>query len=133
MRTTTYRTAALVAALAAALGSTGFLLRATGRNPSQLLVVLLAVWVLSPFLALLWANATSARWSALTRASLHGATLTLALGSLAIYGADALWPRSSQGAFVFIVLPPASWLVGAAVVLIAAFVSGRRSRRAGVA
>jgi hypothetical protein len=55
----------------------------------------------------------------------------VAPGSLVVYVADALWPRGAQGAFVFIVVPPASWLLGSAVVLLAAFVSGRRSRRSG--
>ena len=53
------RTAALIAVLAGAVGSVGLLLRATNRNPSQLLVVLLAIWVVSPFVALLWASIVS--------------------------------------------------------------------------
>ncbi len=42
------RTAASIAVLAGAVGSVGFLLRATNRNPSQLLVVLMAIWVVCP-------------------------------------------------------------------------------------
>jgi len=112
------------------VGSVGFLLRAISRNPSQILVVLLVTWVLSPFLALLWAGIASKRWPVLTRASVYSLMLLVPLCSLAVYLADALWPRSSQGAFVFITVPPASWLVGVMVVSIAAFISGRRSRRA---
>jgi hypothetical protein len=124
------RAAALIAVLAGAVGSVGFLLRATNRNPSQLLVVLLAIWVLSPFVALLWANIVSKRWSVLTRVTLSSVMLVVTLSSLAIYEADALWPRKSQAAFVFIIVPPASWLLSAIVVPLAAFISGRRSRRA---
>jgi hypothetical protein len=124
------RTAAEVAVLAGAVGSVGFLLRATNRNPSQLLVVLLAIWVVSPFVALLWANIAAKRWPVLTRVTLYGMMLVVPLSSLAIYVADALWPRNSQGAFVFIVVPPASWLLSGIVVLIAAFISDGRSRRA---
>ena len=58
------RAAASIAVLAGAVISVGFLVRATGRNPSQLLVVLMAIWVVSPFVALLWANFVSKRWSA---------------------------------------------------------------------
>lgn len=123
------RTAALIASLIGAVGSAGFLLRATGRNPSALLVALLTVWVVSPFVALLWASFVSRKWPASTRAALHGVALVTALGSLAIYGADALWPRSAQGAFVFIVVPPASWLFGATIVSLAVFGLRRRSRR----
>ncbi len=81
-------------------------------------------------MALFWANIASKCWSVLTRVSLYGVMLLVSLSSLAIYEADALWPRDSQGAFVFIAFPPASWLLSAIVVSIAAFISGRRSRRA---
>src|SRR5436305_321840 len=86
------RIAALIAVLAGAVGSVGFLLRAINRNPSQLLVVLLAIWVLSPFVALLGANVASKRWSVPTRVTLYGVMLVVTLSSLAIYVADALWP-----------------------------------------
>src|SRR6202171_3427339 len=89
------RTAALIAVVAGAVGSVGLLLRATNRNPSQLLVMLLAMWVLSPFVALLWANIASKRWSVLTRVTLYGVMLVVPLSSLAIYVADAIWPRTS--------------------------------------
>ena len=120
----------MVAVLAGAAVSVGLLLRATSRNPSPLLVALLAAWVFSPFGALLLADAAARRWSAPTRAALHGVTLAIVLGSLVVYGADALWPRASQAAFVFIAVPPASWLLGATVLGVAAFIVGRRSGRA---
>ena len=124
------RTAALIAVLAGAVGSVGLLLRATNRNPSQLLVLLLVLWVVSPFVALMWASIVSTRWSVLTRVTLYGVMLVVPVGCLAIYVADALWPRTSPGPFVFIPVPPASWLFSALVVLAAALMSGRRSRRA---
>jgi hypothetical protein len=124
------RTAALIAVLAGAVGSVGLLLRATNRNPSQLLVVVMAIWVVSPFVALLWASIVSKRWSVLTRVTLFGVMLVVPLSSLAVYVADAIWPRTSPGPFVFIPVPPASWLFSALVVLAAALISGRRSRRA---
>src|SRR5439155_24053922 len=102
----------------------------TGRSPSDLLVALLVIWVVSPFVGLLAAILASTRWSVLTRVTICCVTLAVTLGTLAIYGADALWPRGSQGAFVVIVVPPASWLLGAIVVSLAACGSGRRSRRA---
>jgi hypothetical protein len=40
-------------------------LRATNRSPSQLLVVFMAIWVVSPFVALLWASIVSKGWSVL--------------------------------------------------------------------
>jgi hypothetical protein len=122
------RGAALIAVLAGAVGSVGFLLRAGQRTP-RLLLVFMALWVLSPFVVLACANVASKRWSIITRTALHSVMLILTLGSLAIYGHDALRPRKAQAAFVFVAVPPASWLL-AIVVPIAALISRRRSRRA---
>jgi hypothetical protein len=122
------RAAGLIAVLAGAVGSVGLMLRAGQRTP-RLLLVIFFFWVLSPFVALVWADVVSKRWSALTRATLYGVMLVVALGSLAIYGNDALRPRKAQPAFVFVLVPPASWLLIAIVVPVAALISGRRSRR----
>jgi hypothetical protein len=122
-------TAALIAVLAGAVGSVGLMLRAGHRNPSRLLLVLFALWVLSPFVALVLANMVSKRWSVLTRATLYTVMLVLAVGSLAIYGDVAFGPPRTKAAFVFVVVPPASWLLIAVVVPIAALISGRPSRR----
>jgi hypothetical protein len=122
------RAAALIAVLVGAVGSVGFLLRAGQRTP-RLLLVLFVLWVLSPFMAVVLADVVSKRWSVLTRATLYCVMLVLTLGSLAIYGDDALRPRRAQAGFVFVVVPLASWLLIAIVVPIAALVSRRLSRR----
>lgn len=124
------RTVVVTAALIGAVASVGFLLRTTSRNPSQLLIVLMAIWVASPFVAMMLASFTAKRWSTLTRMTLYSVVLIVTLSSLAIYVADALWPRSSQGAFVFIVVPPASWLFSVIVIAMVALILGRRSRPA---
>ena len=111
--------------LAGAAGSAGLLLRAGQRTP-RFLLILMAAWVLSPFIALAWANLVSKHWPVLTQAALHGVMLVVTLGSLAIYGNDALRPRRAQAAFVYVLVPPVSWLLIAIVVPIAAFLSGRR-------
>jgi hypothetical protein len=54
--------------------------------------------------------------------------LVVTLGALAIYGHDALRPPAKAAA-VYVVVPPASWLLSAIVLGIAAFLSGRLSRR----
>ena len=122
-------TVALTAAVAGAGGSVGLMLWVGRRNPSRILLVLFAIWVLSPFLALALADIVSKRWSPLTRATLHGVMLILTLGSLALYGDVALRPPRATPAFVFLVVPLASWLLMANVVPMAALASGRRSRR----
>lgn len=122
------RRAALIAALVGAVGSVGFLVHAAKRT-SLLLLVLLALWVLSPFVVVVFADVVSKRWSVLTRATLQGAMLVVTLGSLAIYLGDALRPRKAQPGFVFVVAPLMSWLLIAIVVSIAALISVRLSRR----
>ena len=122
------RAAALIALLAGAGGSVGLMLRAGQRSP-RLLLVVFTLWVLSPFMALVLADMVSKHWSVLTRATLYGVMLVVTLGSLAVYGDDAFGHRRAQAAFVFVLVPPASWLLIAIVVPIAAFISGRLSRR----
>jgi len=123
------RAAALIAVLAGAAGSLGLMLHAGRRNDSRILLVLFTIWVLSPFVALVLAHVVSKRWSVLTRATLHSVMLVLTLASLAIYGDVALGPPRAKTAFVFVVVPPASWLLIAIAVPIAALISGRQSRR----
>jgi hypothetical protein len=92
------------------------------------LLVVFAVWVLAPFLALLFADRASQRWSPPTRTTLHGVMLLVALGSLAAYGVVALGPPRSKPAAVFLLVPPASWLLMTLAVSLAALLSGRRRR-----
>lgn len=104
------RTMARIAVVTGAVGSVGLMLRA-GRRTPRLLLVLFVIWVLSPFVAIAWANMVSKRWSVLTRATLYCVTLVLTLGSLAIYGDLVLPPAGSPRAFVFVVVPPVSWVL----------------------
>jgi hypothetical protein len=120
------RAAALVAVGAGAVGSIGLMLRA--GHPPLFLRVLFAIWVLSPFVVLIVADMVSTRWSVLTRATLYGVMLVLTVASLAIYGNHAVRPPSSQPAFVYVLVPPVSWLLIAIVVPMAALIAGRRSR-----
>ena len=119
---------ALAAVVAGAVGSLGLMFWVGHRNPSHVLLVLFAIWDLSPFIALLLADLVSKRWSVITRATLHIVMVVLGLSSLALYGDVVLRPRS-QPAFMFLVVPLGSWLLMTIVVPIAALVSGRVSRR----
>jgi hypothetical protein len=120
---------ALIAAVTGAVGSVGLMLRAGQRTP-RFLLVLFTIWVLSPFVALGWANIVSKRWSAVTRATLYAVTLVIALGSLAIYGGVlVVAPSGSPPAFVFVAVPPGSWLLLTIVVPMGALLSRRLSHR----
>ena len=123
------RAAALIAVLVGAGGSVGLMLRAGRSSDERLLVMLIAGWVLAPFAALVLAHMVSTRWSVPTRATLYCLMLVLTLGSLAIYIGDAFGRSEAPGAAVFVGVPLASWLLIALVLPIAAFISGRLSRR----
>ena len=119
---------ARIAVVAGAVGSVGLTLRA-GRTTPRFLLFLFVIWVLSPFVALGWAHMVSRRWSVLTRATLYCVTLAITVGTLAIYGGIVLPPAGSPRAFVFVAVPPGSWLLMAIAVPIAALVSRRRRHR----
>ena len=119
---------ALTAVVVGAIGSVGLMIWVGHRNPSRLLLALFVIWDLSPFVALVLADMVSQRWSVITRATLYGVMLILALGSLALYSDVVLRPRP-QPAFRFLVVPLGSWLLMTIVVPTAALISGRLSRR----
>jgi hypothetical protein len=122
------RVVALVAVVIGALGSVGLTLNA-GRSTPRFLLILFVIWVLSPFVALACVNIRSKRWSVLTRVTLYCVTIVITLGSLAIYGNFILPPEGSPHAFVFVVVPPVSWLLLGIVVPIAALISRSMSHR----
>jgi len=117
---------AMIAVAIGAVGSTGLMFRVGHRNNSRILLLLFTIWVLSPFVALAVANVVSKRWSVVTRAALYSLMLVLTLGSLAAYGNIALGPPRAKPAFIFLVVPLASWLLIATFVPAAAFISRRR-------
>jgi hypothetical protein len=116
--------AALIALLVGAVGSVGLMLHVGRRKDSpRLLMALFTIWVVSPFVAVGLANIVSKGWSVITRATLYSVMLVLTLGSLAIYGDVALGPLTAKTTSIFVVVPPASWLLIAVVVSTAALVS----------
>ena len=119
------RVVALFAIAIGAAGSVGLMLYAGRRNPSRLLILMFVIWVLSPFVLLALASIVSKRWSDVTRATLYVVTLVLTFSTLAIYAQRAFGPPRPQAAFMFIVLPPVSWVLSAIVVGIAGLKSGR--------
>ncbi|HXP61766.1 MAG TPA: hypothetical protein VN829_14825, partial [Dongiaceae bacterium] len=109
------------------MGSLGLTLWAGRHNPSRLLLVLFALWVLSPFMALAVVNVVSKSWSVVSRATLHSVTLVLTLVSFAVYGGVHL-RSATPNAFVFVVVPPISCLLIAIVVALATLASGKLSQ-----
>jgi hypothetical protein len=122
-----WRAAGMIALLAGGVGSVGLVFYYGQRNPSRLLIVLFALWVLSPFVALLAVDARSTGWPARSRALLYGLMLVIAVGSLATYANVTLGPSRPQGAFAFVVVPPLSWLLGGVALAVTLFGRGRHS------
>ena len=106
------RLAASLAAGVMAVVSVAFMLRAAHRNPSVLLLVLMAIWVIAPFAALLLAIHVS------NRKSLCILTLFISVGALATYTIDALGPPRVKAAAVFVAVPLASWILSGIVLVV---------------
>lgn len=120
------RTMARGAVVAGAAGSVG--LMAVAGHPPIFLRVIFVVWVLSPFVMLALADRIWGRWPDSTRTVLHVLAIIIAAGSLAIYGFRVWRPPASTPAFVFVMVPPLSWLLIATVASFVAFTSRQRSR-----
>lgn len=121
------RFTALIAMGVGIVGSIGLFLHAGQRTP-RLLLIGMAIWMLSPFAILGWANLISKGWSALVRTILYCLMVVVPLCSLLVYGDDALGHRRAQGAFVYVIVPPAAWVLTAIALSIATFISRRPSR-----
>jgi hypothetical protein len=81
------------------------------RNPSHLLLLMFALWVSAPFVALLVAQtAFASRWSPLVLTTLRALTVVVAIGTVAAYANVAFGPPRAQPAFTFLVAPPLSML-----------------------
>ena len=102
------------------------MLHAGRRTATPILLLIFAIWVLSPFALLVAAYARAKRWSVRTRAAVYWATLLVAVASLAIYGIADLGPLARKTP-VFVAVPPLSWAVPVIALSIAALTSRRPS------
>ena len=96
--------------LTAAVGSLALMLWPGGHNRSYVLLFLFAIWVLAPFAAML---CTGAKFVPL-----------VAIGSLTVYCFDAMRPAHPQAAFIYVVVPPVSFVLLGVLML-----TGRRRLR----
>ncbi len=119
------KTVALIAVLSGAAGSLVLMFRAGRHQSSILLIVLFTIWVLSPFMALLAANAVSTRWPVAMRRILCFLVLFISLGSLVSYS-GALSPPGTKPAFKFLVVPLASWVLITTVIPISRKISRKK-------
>ena len=110
------RSVGLAALLGGGAGSLALMLKVGERNPSRALMVLFAIWVLAPYvaLALLDRRASKRAWPPRARTALQVVTPAIALGPVAIYASVAFGLPRPQPAAWFLLTPLASMaLIGA--------------------
>ncbi|MEO6456493.1 MAG: hypothetical protein ABIN97_20625 [Ginsengibacter sp.] len=117
-------TAALIVALAGAVGSLYFMFSAGRKQNSIILLGLFTAWVLSPFVGLFISNKISNRWTVPARRFLYWFTIVLTLGSLIAYSGAFNTPET-KNAFIFLIFPMISWFLIVAVFLIARKLSNK--------
>jgi hypothetical protein len=113
------RAISVIAVAAGAVVSLGFMFRVGGQQASLILIGLFTGWVLSPFVALVAADAVLKRHAALVRVTLCALMLIVTAASLVVYGNVALGPPRPQPAAMFLLVPLGSWLLMAVALVIA--------------
>jgi uncharacterized membrane protein YsdA (DUF1294 family) len=121
------RFTALIALVIGAAGSLGLWIHAA-RHPPPLIIALFVVWVLSPFVVLGIGHVVAKRWAPNTEAALYWVTLLVAVTSIAIYADDAVAHRTAHPAFVYVAIPPASWLASAVALGVGAWIARRKQK-----
>lgn len=122
------RAAALGALAVGSVGSIALMLR-TAPNMPALNVLLIGLWVISPFVLLALCDAFATRWPPLHRPTIHVLGLVLVLVALFAYWSVAFGPPRTKPAALFVLIPPISWLVIATGLGTAALVSRKRRVR----
>ncbi len=120
------RKAALTSLFVGIVGSLYFMFNVGHNQKSFILLGLFIVWILSPFTGLLIANKISNCWTIPARALLYFLIIVLTIGSLIAYS-GALIPPGTKPAFIFLVVPLASWFFIVAVILIARKISNKNN------
>jgi uncharacterized membrane protein len=108
------------------VASLGYVGARFGSNAAQpVVMILIAIWVISPFVILFALHRLSASWSSAARTTLYSLMLIVTVISLAVYLSQAAGPVKPKPAAPFVALPPAAWLL-IAISLGVGAVMGRR-------
>jgi peptidoglycan/LPS O-acetylase OafA/YrhL len=100
----------------------GLTLFAGRHSSAPVAVVLIAAWVLTPFVALAVAVVASKRWPRDAQRTLYKVTFVVAAGSLVAYAGAGL--RTPPRTPIFVITAPIAWALVAG-----AFIWGVRSSR----
>jgi hypothetical protein len=119
------RSFAMIVVAAGGILSLGLTLQTGHNNHSVLLVLLFAVWVLSPFAGLLVAGFLSKRLTVPIRKAIYILMFVITIGSLAGYS-GLFSPPGSKPAFIFLVVPLISWILVAIFISVSVFRARKR-------
>ena len=101
----------------------------SGSNGAQpVVMILIAIWVLSPFVILFALHRISSSWSSTTRAALYSMMLVVSVISMVVYLYAAVGPVRPKPAAPFVAVHPVAWALITISLVIAAF-AGRRTDR----
>lgn len=96
-----------------------------GRNSPRILTGVFIIWVGSPFLALAWLDRRADTWRDPVRTCLNALMVGAAVITTVLFAVRVIWPPQAQAAFVFVIVPPLTWLIGT----LALGVAGLASRK----
>jgi hypothetical protein len=122
------RAAAIWVSIVSAVGSLWLLLRA-GRTTPRGLLVLMALWALSPFVLFAALDVMSKRWKQRPRA-LYVVMMVIAVASVAAYALTVFGFPQRRPAPVFVMVPPVSWLLILLAVATSASITRKQARPA---
>lgn len=109
---------ARAATIVSAIVSLGCMFWVGQHNRSIFLVTLFALWVLSPFIGLLWARRFAYWYQYAAQAMIYGLIFLVSVGSAIFYAVAAFGPRWSHPALPFLATPLLSWFLIAMVLLV---------------
>jgi hypothetical protein len=113
------RGAAVLAVLAASLQAVASMLWVgLQKQPNFSLLILMAIWVLCPFVLLLTTDYASNHWLRQSRLVLHKSMLTVSAVSIAAFALGAAWQPRGRGAAPFVAIPILLWFLMAIVAII---------------
>lgn len=120
---------ARVATIVSAIVSLGCMFWVGQHNRSIVLVTLFALWVLSPFIGLLWTRRFAYWYQYAAQAMIYGLIFLVSIGSAIFYAIAAFGPRWHHPALPFLAAPLLSWLLIGMVLLVVKLSFGGRFER----
>jgi hypothetical protein len=108
-----------------ALASLYFMGLASQHQQSIFLISAFTLWLLLPFVGLLWIHKMAATWPLRQKTQLQWIMVIVAISSLIVY-AFRLKPQNAKPAFTFLVFPFVSWVIIIIFLSILRMTSGRK-------